>query len=103
MGGQVRYFRTGPEESHEMSPATTVHSELFAAEGVPAKPKATSAVTVGSEAKSNMRQDVFSLAEGAVTIQWPSSLSRESYEDLGAWLDILKRKIGRSVNSTGTE
>jgi hypothetical protein len=43
------------------------------------------------------RQDVFSLTEGPVTIQWPATLSSESYEDLSAWLDILKRKIGRSV------
>ena len=43
------------------------------------------------------RHDVFSLAEGPVTIQWPMTLSPESYQDLGDWLDILKRKIGRSV------
>jgi hypothetical protein len=42
-------------------------------------------------------QDVFSLAEGPVTIQWPASLSAESYEDFSGWLDLLKRKIGRSV------
>jgi len=47
-------------------------------------------------AKSNMQQDVFTLAEGPVTIQWPESLSLESYEDLRDWLDIMKRKIGRS-------
>jgi hypothetical protein len=51
---------------------------------------------VGNPA-SGYRQDVFSLAEGPVTIQWPGSLSAESYKDLGDWLDILKRKIGRSV------
>ncbi len=44
------------------------------------------------------RQDVFSLTEGPVTIQWPASLSPESYEDLADWLDIVKRKIGRSVS-----
>lgn len=43
------------------------------------------------------RQDVFSLNEGPVTIQWPASLSPESFEDVSAWLDILKRKIGREV------
>jgi hypothetical protein len=42
-------------------------------------------------------QDVFSLTEGPVTIQWPASLSAESYEDFSGWLDLLKRKIGRSV------
>ena len=44
-----------------------------------------------------VRQDVFSLGEGTVTIQWPATLSPESFEDVSAWLDILKRKIGRSV------
>ena len=44
-----------------------------------------------------MQQDVFTLTEGPVTIQWPGSLSPESYEDLGDWLDIMKRKIGRSI------
>jgi hypothetical protein len=48
-------------------------------------------------APANVRQDVFSLGEGPVTIQWPASLSPESFQDLSAWLDILKRKIGRSV------
>jgi hypothetical protein len=47
--------------------------------------------------QARTRQDVFSLTEGPVTIQWPATLSPESYEDLGDWLDIVKRKIGRSV------
>jgi len=46
-----------------------------------------------------VRQDLFSLAEGTVSIQWPDSLSAASYEDLSDWLDILKRKIGRSVKA----
>lgn len=48
----------------------------------------------------NLRQDVFSLSEGAVTIQWPTPLSPESIEDLQSWLEILKRKIARSVSTT---
>ncbi|MCX6975893.1 MAG: hypothetical protein NTZ94_16700 [Verrucomicrobia bacterium] len=47
-----------------------------------------------------IRQDVFSLTEGTVSIQWPESISRDSFEDLSAWLDILKRKIGRSVTTS---
>ena len=43
------------------------------------------------------RQDVFSLPEGPVTLTWPAGLSKESNEDLSSWLDIIKRKIGRSV------
>jgi hypothetical protein len=49
-------------------------------------------------ARGVTRQDVFSLAEGTFTIQWPATLSSQSFEDLGAWLDILKRNIGRSIN-----
>jgi len=39
------------------------------------------------------------MTEGPVTIQWPASLSPESIEDVGDWLDIVKRKIGRSVKA----
>jgi hypothetical protein len=52
---------------------------------------------------SAMRQDIFSLEEGPVTIQWPAALSGASFEDLSAWLDILKRKIGRSVEEPEPE
>lgn len=47
----------------------------------------------------NVRQDVFSLTEGTVSIQWPASLSPDSYQDVIDWLEILKRKIGRSVEN----
>jgi hypothetical protein len=77
--------------------------------GVPAKPpthpaprprtmvEAQQAAGLSPQAGTNVRQDVFSLTEGPVTIQWPATLSPESFEDLGDWLDIVKRKIGRSV------
>jgi hypothetical protein len=44
-----------------------------------------------------LRRDVFSLPEGTVIIEWPASLSTDSYDDIKDWLEILKRKIGRSV------
>jgi hypothetical protein len=43
------------------------------------------------------RQDVFSLSEGPVVLNWPAALSKDSFDDLSAWLDIVKRKIGRSI------
>jgi hypothetical protein len=60
----------------------------------PQSPKTT--VEIRNEVA--MRQDVFSLAEVQVTIQWPSTLSKESFEDTADWLKILERKIGRSVS-----
>lgn len=43
-------------------------------------------------------EDVFSLKEGDVVLQWPQHLSRESYEDLEAWAQIILRKIKRSIS-----
>jgi hypothetical protein len=43
-----------------------------------------------------MRQDIFSLTEGTVTIQWPTPLSADSIQDLKDWLKIVERKITRS-------
>ncbi len=49
--------------------------------------------------KKGMKEDVFSLPEGDVVLQWPSQLSAESYEDLAAWTEIILRKIKRAVSS----
>lgn len=50
-------------------------------------------------AGDNMRQETFALDTGNVTIQWPSHMTQESFEDFSDWLDILKRKVRRSVDS----
>ena len=47
----------------------------------------------------NMREDVFSLAEGDVTFQWPTPLSADSIQDLRDWLKIVERKIARSMTT----
>lgn len=44
-----------------------------------------------------MWNEVFNLPEGAVTIQLPATLSRDSYDDLVDGLELFKRKIGRMV------
>lgn len=53
--------------------------------------------------RPELRDDTFSLPEGNVMVRFPSSLSPESFQDLSAWLDILKRKIGRSVPFKATK
>jgi hypothetical protein len=53
--------------------------------------------------KANMREDVFSLAEGNVTFQWPSPLSPDSIADLKDWLRILERKVTRSAADSTTQ
>jgi len=44
-----------------------------------------------------MNQDVFTLEEGNVSIQWPKALSKESYQDLEDWLELIKRKAKRAI------
>jgi hypothetical protein len=61
-----------------------------------AKPKGTESQIAPLPENHAMRQDVFSLTEGTVTIQWPTQLSAESIQDLKDWLKIVERKIARS-------
>jgi hypothetical protein len=46
-----------------------------------------------------MKQEISTLDEGDVTITWPAVLSEHSYQDLVDWMELLKRKIHRSVIS----
>lgn len=47
--------------------------------------------------KPGMRNDVFTLDEGEVIIQWPDHMSPESYEDFESWLNLIAKKAKRVV------
>jgi hypothetical protein len=47
--------------------------------------------------KPGMNSDVFTLKEGEVVLQWPSSMSPESFEDFKDWIELMTRKAKRSV------
>jgi hypothetical protein len=69
------------------------------------KPSIDPRVGIGLENRTppakgtGMRHEVFALAEGDVTIQWPEKLSQDSFTDLEEWLVILQRKIKRNITS----
>jgi hypothetical protein len=44
-----------------------------------------------------MQEDIYSLPEGRVVIQWPSTMSAESIKDVKDWLKLVERKIARSL------
>lgn len=46
---------------------------------------------------AGVKRDIFSLDEGEVVFEWPSPLSSGSLDDLTDWLELVKRKIARSV------
>jgi len=48
------------------------------------------------------KREVFTLAEGDVLVQWPAHLSAESVEDLEDHLNLILRKVKRSVSSHAT-
>jgi hypothetical protein len=52
---------------------------------------------------ANVKQDVFSVAEGEVVLKWPAELSQESIQDLKDWLKIMERKISRSAQQQKNE
>lgn len=67
----------------------------------PPKPPSTlpASERLNPPTENRMRQDIFSINEGTVTIQWPTPLSSESIQDLKDWLKIVERKITRSVGT----
>jgi len=48
-------------------------------------------------ALNEMKQDTFSLDEGQASLRWPANLSVASFEDFESWVQLLLRKIKRSV------
>lgn len=49
------------------------------------------------ELKPNMKEDVYTLPEGDVVLQWPEHLSSDSFEDIKSWTELILRKIKRQV------
>lgn len=47
--------------------------------------------------QTNMQEDVYSLPEGRVVVQWPAALSPESVQEIKDYLKLLERKIARST------
>jgi len=82
-------------EAQEMYAGTDMHVVEESAPPAAGRQRLANPLPIPLE--ENTRRDIFSLTEGQVVLQWPGSLSKESFEDLGAWLDLVKRKIGRSV------
>lgn len=45
------------------------------------------------------KQDVYTLEEGDVILEWPTGLSKDSVADIEDWLGLMIRKLKRSVKS----
>lgn len=47
--------------------------------------------------RPGMNNEIFTLEEGEVVLQWPSKMSKESYEDFKGWLDLIAKKVKRTT------
>jgi hypothetical protein len=47
--------------------------------------------------RPGMKQEVFTLSEGDVVLQWPARMTAEEYEDFKGWLKLIENKAGRAV------
>lgn len=50
--------------------------------------------------KPGMQRADFPLPEGIARIEFPASMSSESYEEIAAWLQLLLRRAKRDVKPT---
>ncbi|MCH8151343.1 MAG: hypothetical protein IH830_03105 [Planctomycetes bacterium] len=49
------------------------------------------------EPSAGSTQDVYGLSEGDVVLRWPERLSKASFEEVRDWLELIKRKLERSI------
>jgi hypothetical protein len=82
----------GEEEEHRINSVEDRPGQAHNAASEPVR-------TARHALKVGMKEDVFSLPEGDVVLQWPEQISAESYQDLAAWAQIILRKIKRAVPS----
>jgi len=45
------------------------------------------------------KEDVFTLTEGDVVLQWPSRISKESVQDFEDWIGLIVRKVKRAAEA----
>jgi hypothetical protein len=93
----------GPIEAEEDIPEPESTQPAARPTSTPTAPQAISSPPHNDSVNSAYRSDVFSLTEGTVSLTWPKQLSADSFQDLSDWLDLLKRKIERTVSSGSKE
>ncbi len=62
-----------------------------------APPPATGAPPPIAPPAAGTRQDVWTIDEGQVVLQWPSKMSAASFEDFEAWIALQLKKIKRGI------
>lgn len=101
----IQYARLNeltPNEELENDSETDGEVENMQAPPPQTKQSGTSSLPKLGEADNEvagMRKDVFALNEGNAAIFWPQSMSEDSYEDFKDWVELVLRKVKRTINT----
>ena len=88
-----------PDEEIEVEPVSKTHAGEHAdTNPVPEVVEVRASPMLHEIHREDLKvmKELFALQEGYVLVEWPSSLSSTSIEDVNAWLEIIKRKINRA-------
>lgn len=88
----VKLAGSESEEKKDSHGSSALSATMFQKPKPPQPPK-----TDALAERPTMNQDTFTLDEGQVVLQWPASISPESYKDLEDWLKLMERRIKRAV------
>ena len=55
------------------------------------------------EVKAGMKEDIYSLPEGDVVLQWAENLSADSYKEIEDWTKLMLRKMKRNVGDENAQ
>jgi hypothetical protein len=90
-------------ESDKLPPADDEATDHADAHDMPRSERQQSPTLGRRPRQPGTKEDVFTLDEGAVVLQYPERLSPESFDDFEAWLQLIIRKAKRSVVQTDEE
>jgi hypothetical protein len=93
--------RAQSEERAEMQEDQTKTARTPTPPAPPPPPAAPSALKVPPIAppQPGFKQDVFTLPEGDVVLRWPEGLTKDGFEDVQGWLEVMQKKIARAVGA----
>src|SRR5690606_8690773 len=83
-------FVEGSQTGVPMSELSVVSLPAGAGSGSPVIPPLAPVAT-------GARQDVWTIDEGQVVLQWPAKMSAASFEDFEAWIQLQLKKIKRGI------
>lgn len=99
---QAWVFVEGSETGIKMENVTVLERSVAASpQEVPTLPLGEAKQPANTPTPAGYRSETFDADEGEIRITWPANLSKQSFEDMTDWLELLKRRISRRAAESG--